>query len=190
MLQPLGAFPLFSWFTARLVSSRLGGSQLTGASTSRTASSSPGNSRSGPYDATPRSREPNGPGSPIPRQCRARAISCFNCRTAGPRPKGSQRPDSSVGKSSQLTTSGSPLSRRHHGLAPPSPSSPHVVSRFSSRYCPVLLSSLDLRLSSKMFRVSLVRNLQDFGFEVSPQFLRIAGIFRFAETFASSRLYS
>ena len=62
MPHPPGAFPLFSWFTARLVSSRVGGSQLTRGSASRTASTSPGNSRrGGPHDTTPQSSQPRVP---------------------------------------------------------------------------------------------------------------------------------
>ena len=74
-------------------------------------------------------------------------------------PRGSQRPDSSC------TRVESQFDHKFHSTAYEIPRTcaslsiltARTASRFSSRYCPVFSSSLALRLSSMMFRVSLVR---------------------------------
>ena len=94
--HPPGAYPLFSWFTARLVFFTVGGSQLT----------------VGPPPKNPRETHDRGgvhtlqllkvasPSGQDPRFSRQRgAISRFHCRIAAWRPRGAQRPDSSAGRS-------------------------------------------------------------------------------------------
>ena len=59
-------------------------------------------------------------------------------------------------------TNGSPLPCRLHGIAPIFVLSHSTCSlTLQLRYCPVFSSSVALRLSSIVFRISLVRNLLD-----------------------------
>ena len=139
MAHPPGAFLLFSWFTALLVSSGVGGSQLTGGSASWTASTSPRNSRSGGRVHTIellKVARPPGPDLRFSRQCRA--ISRFHCRTEEREPRGTHCPDSSVGRARVRRPQMTPLSRRIHGHAPLCPSSlrvqPHAICPCSDAF--------------------------------------------------------
>ena len=103
---------------------------------------------------------------------RCRAIGRLHCRTAGWGSKGTQRPYFSQAKSSQSITSGSPPSRRlHEADASLSLLTTCTASRFSSRYCPVLPSSVAPRLSSMVFTVSLVRNLLEFELDLADSII-------------------
>ena len=79
-----------------------------------------------------------------------------------PQKDGGSRADFPGQVESQLTTYGSLLSRKLNGLAPSlSLLTARTPSRSSVRCCPVLHSSLALRDSSTMFRVSLIRKVLD-----------------------------
>ena len=166
MPHPPGAFPLLSWFRARLVSSREGGLLLKGGCASRTASKSPRNSRPWGIHTMNLLKVANlsGPNLRFSRQCPAISRS-RQCRARPAKPRGGGLEERNVrillqvGRESVDHQWLSAVSQTPRTCATLSLLAACTASCLSSRYCPVLHSSQALRLSSRVFRVSLVRKL-------------------------------
>ena len=134
MTHPPGAFPLSSWFTARLVSSRVGGQQLTGGP-------HPGqrqhpretHDRGSPHDTTAQSSQPIGPGSPIP----SSVSSDQPLSQGGGLEKRNVRVPLSAGRESVDHKWLSRASQTLRTCVSLSLLTAHTTSRFNSKFCPV-----------------------------------------------------
>ena len=196
---PSRSFPIFQLVDCRLVSSKVGGSQLTGRPQAGQRQHHLETLGWGVHTIQlTKVARPSGPNLRFPRQCRP--ISRIHCKIEWRGPGGTERPDFSVGISKcQLTTN----------VALNCLADSADLRLFGPPYCTytttlqlAVLFGLPFESSpatllgdvqgfvdqkvlgrSKCTSQTALRHLQDFGLQVSSEFLRIVGIVRFAANF-------